>query len=306
MNMYSFVDNPFTERAEFNWKKLEEMTHLAVDLLDDIVDLELEKVQGIIDKIKSDPEDESVKRTELELWEKIYEAGKNGRRLGLGTTADGDMVAAMGLTYGTQEANDFLTKVHKFIGVNSYMESIILAEERGAFEVFDWELEKDDYFINKMMDGIKELYGEEIYNIYYEKWKFHGRRNIALLTLAPTGCLESSTKVTTENGVMSMSEIFNSLGCSIDELKDQNIGEFWIEPEGELKVPNINGKLNKITKLFWKGKTHGSKVTFESGDFIESTDNHKYLVKLGKDHAVWKEASELNPGDEVITLSNGK
>ena len=89
----------------------------------------------------------------MELWKRIYNKGKAGRRLGLGTTADGDMVAAMGLTYGTQEANDFLSKVHKYIGVNSYMESILLAEERGSFDAFDWELEKDDYFVNKMMES---------------------------------------------------------------------------------------------------------------------------------------------------------
>lgn len=305
LNMYSFVDNPFTENAEFNWKKLEEMTRLAVDLLDDIVDLELEKVQSIINKIESDPEDESVKRTELELWKRIYNKGKAGRRLGLGTTADGDMVAAMGLTYGTQEANDFLSKVHKYIGVNSYMESILLAEERGSFDAFDWELEKDDYFVNKMMDGIKDLYGEEIYNIYYEKWKSYGRRNIASLTLAPTGCLEKSTEIITELGVMKMSEVFSKLGYDTQELINQGVSEFWINPEGSLKVPNMTGGLNKITKLFWKGKTLGSKVTLNTGDVFESTNNHKYLVKFGKDHAVWKEAKDLVPGDEIITLTNG-
>lgn len=303
--MYSFVENPYTSKAEFNWKKLEEMTRLAVDLLDDIVDLELEKVQSIINKIESDPEDESVKRTELELWKRIYNKGKAGRRLGLGTTADGDMVAAMGLTYGTQEANDFLSKVHKYIGVNSYMESILLAEERGSFDVFDWELEKDDYFVNKMMDGIKDLYGEEIYNIYYEKWKSYGRRNIASLTLAPTGCLEKSTEIITELGVMKMSEVFSELGYDTQELINQGVSEFWINPEGSLKVPNMAGELNKITKLFWKGKTLGSKVTLNTGDVFESTNNHKYLVKFGKDHAVWKEAKDLVPGDEIITLTNG-
>lgn len=234
MNMYSFVDNPFTENAEFNWKKLEELTHLAVDLLDDIVDLEIEKVQGIIDKIKSDPEDESVKRTELELWEKIYEAGRNGRRLGLGTTADGDMVAAMGLIYGTQEANDFLSKVHKYIGVNSYMESILLAEERGSFDAFDWELEKDDYFVNKMMDGIKDLYGEEIYNIYYEKWKSHGRRNIAALTLAPTGSTSLMTQ--TSSGFEPVFSLFYQRKRKIE---DKSKADFIDEVGDAFEINNV-------------------------------------------------------------------
>lgn len=234
MNMYSFVDNPFTENAEFNWKKLEEMTHLAVDLLDDIVDLELEKVQSIINKIESDPEDESVKRTELELWKRIYNKGKAGRRLGLGTTADGDMVAAMGLTYGTQEANDFLSKVHKYIGVNSYMESILLAEERGSFDVFDWELEKDDYFVNKMMDGIKDLYGEEIYNIYYEKWKSYGRRNIASLTLAPTGSTSLMTQ--TSSGFEPVFSLFYQRKRKIE---DKSKADFIDEVGDAFEINNV-------------------------------------------------------------------
>ena len=234
MNMYSFVDNPFTENAEFNWKKLEEMTHLAVDLLDDIVDLELEKVQSIINKIESDPEDESVKRTELELWKRIYNKGKAGRRLGLGTTADGDMVAAMGLTYGTQEANDFLSKVHKYIGVNSYMESILLAEERGSFDAFDWELEKDDYFVNKMMDGIKDLYGEEIYNIYYEKWKSYGRRNIASLTLAPTGSTSLMTQ--TSSGFEPVFSLFYQRKRKIE---DKSKADFIDEVGDAFEINNV-------------------------------------------------------------------
>lgn len=234
MNMYSFVDNPFTENAEFNWKKLEEVTHLAVDLLDDIVDLELEKVQSIINKIESDPEDESVKRTELELWKRIYNKGKAGRRLGLGTTADGDMVAAMRLTYGTQEANDFLTKVHKYIGVNSYMESILLAEERGSFDAFDWELEKDDYFVNKMMDGIKDLYGEEIYNVYYEKWKSYGRRNIALISLAPTGSTSLMTQ--TSSGFEPVFSLFYQRKRKIE---DKSKADFIDEVGDAFEINNV-------------------------------------------------------------------
>lgn len=234
LNMYSFVENPYTSKAEFNWKKLEEMTRLAVDLLDDIVDIELEKVQTIIDKIKSDPEDDSVKRTELELWERIYNKGNEGRRLGLGTTADGDMVAAMGLVYGTQEANDFLEKVHKCIGVNSYMESILLAEERGSFDAFDWELEKDDYFVNKMLNGIKDLYGRDIYDIYYEKWKSYGRRNIACNTMAPSG--STSLMSQTSSGFEPVFSLFYQRKRKID---DKSKADFIDEVGDAFEINNV-------------------------------------------------------------------
>lgn len=194
LNLYSYVDNPYTTNAVVNWDKLEEMTSLAIRMLDNIVDLELEKVDRILDKINSDPEDESIKRTEYELWKDVYKKGKQGRRLGLGTTGDGDMVAALGLTYGQKAANDLLTEVHKFIGVVSYMESINLAVDRGPFELFNWDKEKDDYFVNKILNGIKDIYDEDIYDEYYEKWKKYGRRNIACNTLAPNGSVGLMTQ----------------------------------------------------------------------------------------------------------------
>lgn len=212
--MYSFVEDPFTSHAKVNWDLLENMTRLATRMLDDIVDLELEKISKIISKIESDPEDESIKRTELELWRKIYETGENGRRLGLGTTADGDMVAAMGLRYGTEEANDFLEKVHKFIGVNSYMSSIDLATNRGSFKIFDWNKEKDDYFVNKMLNGIKDIYGESIYESYVNKWRTSGRRNICILTLAPTGSTSLMTQ--TSSGFEPVFSLFYQRKRKID------------------------------------------------------------------------------------------
>lgn len=234
MNMYSFVKNPFTESAEVDWDKLAEMTRLSTRLLDDIVDLELEKVQKIIDKVVSDPEDKSIKRTELELWQKIYKAGEDGRRLGLGTTADGDMVAALGLTYGTQEANDLLNKAHKFIGANTYYESIQLASERGSFKVFNWEAEKDDYFVNKMLNAYKDFYGEDAYNKLYDAWKNYGRRNIACLTLAPVG--SGSTQTQTTSGFEPVFSLFYQRKRKIE---DKSKADFIDEVGDAFEINNV-------------------------------------------------------------------
>lgn len=234
LNLYSFVKNPFTSNAEVDWDKLSEMTRLATRVLDDIVDLELEKVSKIIEKIKSDPEDESIKHNELELWERIYKAGEDGRRLGLGTTADGDMVAAMNLKYGTEEANDFLEEVHKFIGVNSYMSSIDLAKDRGPFKIFDWNLEKDDHFINKIIKGIEDIYGSEVRDEYYEKWKSYGRRNIANLTIAPTGSTSCMTQ--TSSGFEPVFSLFYQRKRKIE---DKSKADFIDEVGDAFEINNV-------------------------------------------------------------------
>lgn len=304
LNLYSFVEDPFTPNAKFNFIKLSEYVRLATRMLDDIVDLELEKVEKIINKIKSDPEEDSIKRTELELWEKIYDAGFRGRRLGLGTTADGDMVAALGLRYGTEEANDKLEEVHKYIAMCSYIESIDLAVDRGPFKDFEWELEKDDYFVNKILNAIREEFGEDAYNEYYDKWKNHGRRNICNLTLAPTGCVKSSSKVLTSEGLMSMEDIFNKSGYDVNDLSEKGLKDLWLDPSDDILVPNINGKLNKITKLYWKGECLGNKVTFDDGSDVSCTDIHKFLVKLDNYSEIWKESKDLVPGDRVYSVDN--
>lgn len=234
MNSYSFVENPFTSNAYINWSKLEEMTRLSTRMLDDIVDMELEKVSKIIDKIKSDPEDESIKRTEIELWEKIYKTGKEGRRLGLGTTADGDMVAAMGLKYGTEEANDLLERYHKYIAMCSYMESIDLAVDRGPFDIFDWDLEKDDYFVNKILNAIRDEFGEDVYYEYYEKWKMHGRRNICNLTLAPTGSTSCMTQ--TSSGFEPVFALFYQRKRKIE---DKSKADFIDEVGDAYEINNV-------------------------------------------------------------------
>lgn len=234
LNLYSFVNNPFTPSAEVDWDKLESEVRMAVRMLDDIVDLELEKVQAIIDKIKSDPEPESIKRVELELWEKVYKAGEQGRRLGLGTTGDGDALAALNKIYGTEDGNNTLINIHRFIAVVAYMESIDLAEERGSFEIFDYELEKDNEFINRVINSIPEYFNDDKYSEYKDKWKTYGRRNIACLTIAPTGSVSMMTQ--TSSGFEPVFSLFYQRKRKID---DKSKADFIDEVGDAFEINNV-------------------------------------------------------------------
>ncbi len=187
INLYSYVENPFTPQAVFNFDLFRKHVQLAQRIMDDIIDLELEKIDRILDKINSDPEDENIKQTELELWQKIKEKSASGRRTGVGITAEGDMLAALGLRYGTEEAIDFAEKVHQTIALEAYRSSVNMAKERGAFQIFDAEREKNNPFINRL----KALDGA-----LYEDMKRYGRRNIACLTIAPTGTTSIMTQTT--------------------------------------------------------------------------------------------------------------
>ena len=178
INLYSYVVNPFTKDAYFDFELFAKHVRIAQRVMDDIIDLEAEKIENILDKINRDPEVEEVKSAERHLWEKIKTKTLQGRRTGLGTTAEGDMLAAMGLRYGTEEATDFSESVHKSLALSAYASSVELAKERGAFEIFDIEREKDNPFINRLKDADEKLYADMVE---------HGRRNIACLTIAPTG-----------------------------------------------------------------------------------------------------------------------
>ena len=178
INLYSYVVNPFTKDAYFDFELFAKHVRIAQRVMDDIIDLEAEKIEKILEKINNDPEVEEVKSAERHLWEKIRTKTLKGRRTGLGTTAEGDMLAAMGLTYGTEKATDFSEEVHKRLALSAYASSVELAKERGAFEVFDKEREKDNPFINRLKDADNKL---------YEDMVKYGRRNIACLTIAPTG-----------------------------------------------------------------------------------------------------------------------
>ena len=187
INLYSYVVNPFTPDAYFDFELFKKHVALAQRIMDDIIDLELEKIERILEKIDSDPESMEVKGSERHLWEKIYHKSGLGRRTGVGITAEGDMLAAMGLRYGTEEATEFSEKVHKTIALEAYRSSVNMAKERGAFEIYDAEREKNNPFINRLKEADPEL---------YEEMKKYGRRNIACLTIAPTGTTSLMTQTT--------------------------------------------------------------------------------------------------------------
>ena len=187
INLYEYVVNPFTENAYFDYEKFRKHVQMAQRIMDDIVDMELEKIDLIMEKIKADPQSDEVKCTEYHLWEKIKHKSSLGRRTGVGITAEGDMIAAMGLRYGTQEATDFSVEVHKTLALAAYRASVEMAKERGAFDIYDASREKDNPFINRLKEADPQLYDDMV---------AHGRRNIACLTIAPTGTTSLMTQTT--------------------------------------------------------------------------------------------------------------
>ena len=187
INLFSYVKNPFTPEASFDFELLREHVQKAQRIMDDIIDLELEKIAAIKAKIESDPEGSEVKGAELNLWNKIERKSSMGRRTGVGITAEGDMLAAMGLRYGSAEAIDFSVEVHKNVALSAYRSSVNMAKERGAFEIFDYKREENNPFINRLREADAQL---------YEDMKQYGRRNIACLTIAPTGTVSIMTQTT--------------------------------------------------------------------------------------------------------------
>ncbi len=187
INLYSYVVNPFTKEAYFDFDLFKQHVALAQRIMDDIIDLESEKIETILEKIDSDPETMEVKQTERHLWEKIQKKTLQGRRTGVGITAEGDMIAALNLRYGTDEATLFAEEVQKTLALAAYRSSVIMAKERGAFEIYDTKREEKNPFINRLAEADPEL---------YELMKEYGRRNIACLTIAPTGTTSLMTQTT--------------------------------------------------------------------------------------------------------------
>ena len=187
VNLYSYVENPFTPSASFNYDKLKQHVRAAQRIMDDIVDLELEKIDAIMEKVKADPQTDEVKHAEYHLWEKIKNKSSLGRRTGVGITAEGNMIAAMGLRYGTQEATDFSVSVHRTLALSAYGSSVEMARERGAFAIYDAEREKNNPFILRIKEADHQLYNDMVQ---------YGRRNIACLTIAPTGTTSLMTQTT--------------------------------------------------------------------------------------------------------------
>lgn len=187
LNLYSYVENPFTKEAKFNFELFKEHVGYAQRIMDDIIDLELEKIEGILAKVNADPESDTVKRVERELWENIHKKAEEGRRTGVGITAEGDMLAALGLQYGSDNAVDFSIEVHKSLALAAYRSSVDMAKDRGAFPIYDAKKEANNPFIKRLFDAEPSL---------QEDMKKHGRRNIALLTIAPTGTTSLMTQTT--------------------------------------------------------------------------------------------------------------
>lgn len=187
INLYSYVENPFTKKAKFNFELFRKHAAYAQRMMDDIIDLEMEKIDAILAKIEKDPENEEIKHTEKHLWEKIRKKTLQGRRTGVGITAEGDMLAALNLTYGSKEANEFSVEVHKNLALSAYRSSVEMAKERGAFEVYDAEREKNNPFVLRIKEADEDLYQEMVK---------YGRRNIALLTIAPTGSTSLMSQTT--------------------------------------------------------------------------------------------------------------
>ena len=187
INLYSYVVNPFTKDAYFDYELFRQHVAMAQRIMDDIVDLELEKIDLIMNKVKADPQNDEVKGAEYHLWEKIKKKSGMGRRTGVGITAEGDMIAAMGLCYGTQEATDFSVNVHRTLALAAYGASVTMARERGAFEIYDASREAKNPFILRLKDADSQLYADMVK---------YGRRNIACLTIAPTGTTSLMTQTT--------------------------------------------------------------------------------------------------------------
>lgn len=190
INLYSYVDNPFTKEAKFNFDLFKEHVHYAQRIMDNIIDLEIEKIDGILNKIAHDPEDSEIKRVEKKLWENIKKKAQEGRRTGLGITAEGDMLAALNLQYGTDTATDFSEFVHKTLAIEAYRASVYLAKERGVFSIYDAEREKLNPFLNRLKGADSSLADE---------MKKYGRRNVSILTIAPTGTTSLMTQ--TSSGI---------------------------------------------------------------------------------------------------------
>jgi len=225
INLYSYVNNPFTGKAEFDFDLYKEHVGLAQRMMDDIIDLELEKIDVILAKINADPEIEEIKHVEKNLWENIRKKSEEGRRTGIGITAEGDMLAAFGMKYGSDEATNFSVEVHKTLALEAYKASTYLAKERGAFAIYDAEREKNNPFILRMKEADTVMYNNMV--------KF-GRRNIALLTIAPTGTTSLMTQTT--SGIEPIFSTFykrrrkvnpNDLDVKVT-FKDE-VGDYWEE-----------------------------------------------------------------------------
>ena len=313
INLYSYVEKPFTKDAFFNGDLFIEHAHIAQRIMDDIIDMEVEKVEAIIAKIDADPESEEIKSVERRLWEKIREKSLQGRRTGIGITAEGDMLAALGLLYGSAEAIEFSTEVHKLLAIEVYHSSVDLAEERGAFPIYETEREKGNPFIERIKEAAP---------LVYEKMTKVGRRNIAMLTIAPTGSVSICTQTTSGIEPVFMVSYKRRRKVNPNDKKVEisfvdELGDSWEEynvfhPKFEVWLKNNeydvdevkameDDELNKIIKLspYFKATSADidwlSKVTMQ-GD-IQKWVDHSISVTVN----VPKDVSEEMVSDIYLT-----
>ncbi|MCF8332683.1 MAG: adenosylcobalamin-dependent ribonucleoside-diphosphate reductase [Bacteroidales bacterium] len=223
INLFGYVQNAFTDEAYFDFDLFKKHVAVAQRMMDDIIDLEIEKVDGILEKIDNDPEDEETKRIERRMWQKIKEKTHQGRRTGIGITAEGDMLAALGLTYGNDEATEFSVEVHKTLAVEAYRSSVNLAKDRGSFPVFDFKKEQENPFIKRIATVDPQV---------VEDMKQYGRRNIALLTIAPTGSVSICTQTT--SGIEPAYQIsytrkrkVNPNDRNVSNATKDELGDYW-------------------------------------------------------------------------------
>jgi len=225
LNLYNYVKNPFSDNASFDFDLLREHSRKIIKIMDNMIDLEIEKIESIIKKVETDPEDEDTKKIELDLWREIKRVGLLGRRSGIGVTAEGDMLAAMGYKYGTAEATDFSVKVHKLISTNVYIGSCDMCQidNRPTFGVFDWELEKNNIFINRLINS------DDIDSVELKQKIKNGRRNIACLTIPPAGSTSLMTQTT--SGIEPLFKAYYNRKRKID--KNSGIIADFIDSTGD-------------------------------------------------------------------------
>jgi len=251
LNLYSYVSNPFTKEANFDSELFVQHVHYAQRIMDDIIDLELEKIDKIIAKIKADSENEDIKRTELNLWRNIKHKALEGRRTGIGITAEGDMLAALGIKYGSDDAVSFSEEVHKTLAIEAYRSSSLLAGERGSFGVYDFKREENNPFIRRLFSEDNEL--ENL-------MKQNGRRNISLLTVAPTGSVSICTQTT--SGIEPVFMVTYKRRKKVNPT-DQNVKVSFTDEQGDAweEYPVFHHKF-----IIWAEAQGISKETLESMD----------------------------------------
>ena len=305
MNLYSYVENPFTDKAYFNMPLFKEHVQYAQRLMDDLIDLELEKIDQILAKIDSDPEGEDVKRVERELWLKIRRQSTKGRRTGLGITAEGDMLAALNIRYGSDEGNAFSTEVHKQLALAAYRSSVNMAKERGAFPVYSCIKEGHNPFIQRIQKADPKLYEDMIR---------YGRRNIALLTIAPTGSVSICTQTT--SGLEPAFNVFykrrrkvnpNDMAIKKNTVKDSMGDSFeeyivfhqkfvtWAETQGYTYEQMTTMSENEIQDLMQKSPYY--KATAADTDYIKKVELQGSVQKW-VDHSISVTVNLPNSIDE--------